>query len=118
VMKVDFMQFKKNDPVLTVESTIKHAHPAMGKSHWVMARNGKSIVLINDAEFGAGLHTLLRTLRPVENEKQERCTEKAKALLKHSVYAPKNRYRLTYLYGKDTNYETRTSSSKRPPSKR
>lgn len=112
VMKVDLMHFKKDDEVLTIESTIQHAHPGMGTSHWIMGRKGDRILLVNDAEFGMGLSALCRIKQPVEDEKQEKCTEKAKELLKDSAYAPKNRYRQTYLYGKEPE-DVRASRSKR-----
>lgn len=101
VMKVDLMKFKTGDEVLTVESTIQHAHPGMGTSHWVMARSGDRILLVNDAEFGMGMSALMKTKAPVEDEKQAKCTEKAKELLKDSAYAPRNRYKQTFLYGKE-----------------
>lgn len=106
-MKVDFMKFRTGDEVLVVESTLQHAHPAMGTSHWVMARDGSRIVLVNDSEFGLGLRSLLRTKQAVEDEKQTKVTDRAKFLLKDSAYAPENRYRQTYLYGKEPKNGTR-----------
>jgi hypothetical protein len=118
VMKTDLMMFKNGDDVLTIESTIQHAHPSMGTSHWIMGRDGRSILLVNDAEFGMGLSALMRMKAPVDGDKQEKCTEKAKELLKDSVYAPKNRYQHTYLYGKEPDHGTRPSRSKRPNANR
>lgn len=113
VMKVDLMMFKKGDDVLTIESTIEHAHPAMGTSHWIMSRAGDRILLVNDGEYGMGLSTLMKTKAAVEDEKQDKCTEKAKELLKDSAYAPKNRHRQTYLYGKGKEDGTGQANAKR-----
>lgn len=100
VMKTNLLHFDPLERVLVLESVLKHKDPTMGRTFFVMSRQHEKIMLVNEAEFGKGLSKLIDLRELVPNEKQDRCTKRAKRLLKDSVYHPKRRETHTYFFKK------------------
>lgn len=89
-----------NDPVFIIQTSIRHTHPGMGKTYFVMSLKRRVVYQIADTNFGHQLHKLLIVTEPVVlTERQQKLTGQAKILLTNSVYVPSRRKTHTYFFG-------------------
>lgn len=101
VMKEDLLPLRKGDHVVIGKSTLEFTHPTMGEGFWLLGVDSDIARLVADGDpcMGKGLSRIVRREKPVDVDKQERCTERAKALMPNSAYTPKNRRKQTYFFG-------------------
>lgn len=101
VMKEDLLPFRKGDPVVVGRSQLEFTHPTIGEGFWLLHKTSDIARLIvdGDSTIGKKLGRIVRWMEPIPENKQERCTERAKALMPNSAYTPKNRKKQTYFFG-------------------
>ena len=100
VMRENLMMFDILERVIVIETVLHHRNPALGRSFFVMSRKHEKILVVNEAEFGKNLSKLIDLREWVSDEKQDRCTKRAKHLLKDSVYTPSRRFTHTFFFDK------------------
>jgi hypothetical protein len=101
VMMQDMSPFVKGEAIVVGKSTLEFTHPGIGEGYWILSTSSVKCLLVADGHpmMGKKLHSLIRWKDPVQEEKQDRCTERVKTLMADSVYAPRNRKRMTYFFG-------------------
>jgi hypothetical protein len=97
-MREPLLGLKTGDPVIFIQSTVKHRGPNMGATFWVMSTDGKILRQVSEYAYGRNVYKLVTPGEEIALAKQEDCTTRAKSLMANMVYAPKNVKTQTYFH--------------------
>ena len=101
-MKEKLGAFEPGEEIVIGRSTLQFNNPVKtGDGFWLLSLRADKCLLVADGDpsFGKGLSRLVKVGERVPEDKQSRCTNRAKELMPDSAYTPKNRLKHTYFFG-------------------